>query len=76
MFFTLPDGQRFEAKRTKRGQQEYAATALMGYPCPDGSISKLWTLVSRHTTYKAASDATGKALKTPHCLEVMMIAAK
>ena len=76
MFFTLPDGTRFKAKRTKQGQYSHAVAILYRLPCSDGSESEFWNLASQHLTVEAAMAAGVKRVKTtPHLIDCKLLEA-
>ena len=67
MFFTLPDGTRYQAKLTKRGQYLFGVFAQLKFPASDGSDVFHWTLASQHLTAAAAVKASKAMLRdSPH----------
>lgn len=58
MFFTLPDGDRFQSKTTKRGQHVFGLIGryeFMATAGPNaGQMVSHWTLISQHLTKQAA----------------------
>ena len=58
MFFELPDGTRYQSKRTKRGQHLYGLIGrfeFMATAGPNaGQMVSHWTLISQHLTKQAA----------------------
>ena len=67
MFFELPDGTRYQAKRTKRGQHLYAVFVQLKFPASDGSDVFHWTIASQHLTAASAEKASKAMLRdTPH----------
>jgi len=77
MFFTLPDGTRYQAKCTKRGQITHGVAVQILFPASDGHYVSHWTLASTHHTWEAASNAGIKAVKTtPHLNDCKLIEAK
>ena len=77
MFFTLPDGSRFKAKVTKRGQFTHGVAVQMLFPASDGHYVSHWTLASTHQTWQAAQKAGIKAIKdTPHLNDCKLITAQ
>lgn len=76
MFFKLPDGQRFKAKATKRGQHLYGVAVQLLIPGSDGRHSSCWILSSTHLTADAATAAGIKELKDrPHLNDCKLITA-
>ena len=76
MFFTLPDGTRYQAKCTKRGQITHGVAVQLCFPASDGSDVFHWRLASTHHTWEAASKAGIKAIKdTPHLKDCKLIEA-
>ena len=76
MFFNLPDGQRFKAKQTKKGQYLHGVAVQLLIPGSDGRYSSLWVLASQHLTADAATAAGVKAVKsTPHLNDCKLITA-
>lgn len=64
MFFLTPDGDRYTAKRTKRGQHQWALMVecrLFASNGPDaGRYVSRWFLQSQHLTEAAANKAMQK----------------
>lgn len=76
MFFKLPDGQRFKAKATKRGQHLYGVAVELLIPGSDGRHSSFWILSSQHLTADAATAAGVKEVKRcPHLNDCKLITA-
>ena len=76
MFFTLPDGKRFKAKQTKRGQYLHGVAVQYRLPCSDGSESEFWNLASQHLSADAAIAAGVKQVKTaPHLINCKLLKA-
>ena len=68
MFFNLPDGTRFTAKATKKGQYLYGVAAELLIPTSDGHNVSHWTLASQHLTRDAAQRAGVTYRKSQHHL--------
>ena len=76
MFFTLPDGQRFKSKLTKRGQHVYGLIGryeFMATAGPNaGQMVSHWTLISQHLTKQAAiKNLWNEAASTAKDVEVI-----
>jgi hypothetical protein len=68
MFFKLPDGSRYKAKQTKRGQYLHGVAVQLLIPGSDGRHYSQWILSSTHLTADAATAAGVKAIKERHHL--------
>ena len=76
MFFTLPDGKRFKAKASKRGQYLHAVAVQYRLPCSDGTETEFWNLASQHLSADAAMAAGVKQVKaTPHLINCKLLKA-
>ena len=76
MFFSLPDGTRYRAKRTKRGQHHYGVVLHHVFPLPNGDQSELQNLASQHLTLAAAERALQRWLAdSPHAVAGRVITA-
>ena len=76
MFFSLPDGTRYRAKRTKRGQHHYGVALQHQFPLPNGGQSEFHNLASQHLTLAAAERALQRWLAdSPHAVAGRVITA-
>lgn len=66
MFFTLPDGTRYQAKCTKKGVHTIGVAVQLCFPASDGSDVFHWTLASQHLTADAASKSAKREQSRPH----------
>ena len=73
MYFNLPDGTRYSAKSTKRGQHLYGVAAQLLIPTSDGHHVSHWTLASQHVTRAAAERAGVAYRKGQHHLNDMKL---
>ena len=76
MFFTLPDGTRYQAKRTKRGQHTHGVAVQLCWPDSNGNDVFHWTLASQHLNIDAASKSARREQSRPHFVSQMVITAK
>ena len=76
MFFTLPDGSRYQAKTTKRGEHVHGVALQLMFKGSDGHYVSHWTLASSHLTWESASKAGVKEIRTrPHLNDCKLITA-
>ena len=76
-YFVLPDGSRFRAKTTKRGEHLHGVAVKLTFPDRDGKPVDHWTLSSQHLTVKAAVSASKRMLKqTCHLSHWQFVMAK
>ena len=76
-YFVLPDGSRYRAKTTKRGEHLHGVAVKLTFPDRDGNPVDHWTLSSQHQTVKAAVAASKRMLKsTPHLSRWQFVMAK
>ena len=76
MFFTLPDGTRYQAKCTKKGQFTHGVAVQLCFPASDGSDVFHWTLASQHLNIDAASKSARREQSRPHFNCQMVITAQ